>query len=611
MNFLAPTAFAFAAAIPVVILFYLLKRRRTVKLVSSTLLWRKFLAETQASAPFQKLRKNWLLVLQLILLTLAVFALARPFLAGQTASGRLVVAILDASASMQSTDESPSRFERARREALNLVSSLHETDQMVVLLAGGQTEVKQSPTSNKASLRRALQSCEPSDAPTRIVEALRIAHPLVKDRRDAEIHLYSDGAVPDLKEFEFEGLNIVFHQVGKRCNNVGIIGAEARAHPEDPRRRAVFASVFNASSNSVSADLELRFDGTFVETRHLELGPRETVPTVFTVEQEKDGIFSLRLSPTDELTVDNEVNVVSLMPRPVNVLLVSRSSGYLQRALRVVPGVRLDIAPDLTDDASSHDVVVLDDVLPSSWPGVNTLAVRSAPTNWIHVTGRTEAPVIVDWKSTHPILRFVTFDEVQIGEALTIRTPAWGVPLVEASDTPLILAGELGRQRIVWIGFDLMQSTWPLRVSFPIFVANTIEWLNPASTKAAQSMVRPGDPIRMPLPKSVTNAVIRLPNGTAKEIALDPGASELVFAGTERQGVYRVETGEGESVFCVNLLHAGETDTTPKTELRFGRYARAGAATFKPADLELWRRFVAVAFFVLMFEWWFYHRRTA
>ena len=33
MNFLAPLAFTFAASIPVVIVFYLLKRKRVVKLV--------------------------------------------------------------------------------------------------------------------------------------------------------------------------------------------------------------------------------------------------------------------------------------------------------------------------------------------------------------------------------------------------------------------------------------------------------------------------------------------------------------------------------------------------------------------------------------------------
>jgi hypothetical protein len=106
MSFLAPIAFAFAASIPVVILFYLLKRKRVVKLVASTLLWQKFLAETQASAPFQKLRKNWLLILQIILLALAVLALTRPYFATKAKPAQLRVVILDTSASMQATASS-------------------------------------------------------------------------------------------------------------------------------------------------------------------------------------------------------------------------------------------------------------------------------------------------------------------------------------------------------------------------------------------------------------------------------------------------------------------------------------------------------------------------
>src|SRR6266705_4998658 len=104
MTFLAPAAFAFAAAIPVVVLFYLLKRKRVVRLVSSTLLWQKFLAETQASAPFQRLRKNWLLILQIILLVLTVLALSRPYFATKIKPAQLRVVVLDSSASMQATD---------------------------------------------------------------------------------------------------------------------------------------------------------------------------------------------------------------------------------------------------------------------------------------------------------------------------------------------------------------------------------------------------------------------------------------------------------------------------------------------------------------------------
>jgi len=611
MSFLAPTAFALAATIPVVILFYLLKRKRVVKLVSSTLLWQKFLAETQASAPFQRLRHNWLLVLQLVLLALVILALARPYFATNVKGGRLLVEILDASASMQSTDETPSRFERARAEAQALVDSLHDTDQMVVLLAGGHTEVKQSPTSNKAALRRALQGCAVSDSPTRLAEAFKLAQSLVRDRVGAEIHLYSDGATPDLSEFENEGLNVAFHRVGRRGENVGIVTLDVRAHPEDPSRRALFVGVFNAGTNPVQTELDLFFQGTLIEARPVTLAPRETLAQVFNAAQTNNGVFTLRIAARDDLAADNEASVVSLLPDPAKVLLVTRGNRYLERALSAAPNVTLSVAKDSADDARDFDLTVLDDVLPAAWPSNNVMAIRSAPTNWVEPTGRVEAPQIVDWKNTHPLLRFVTFDNVQIASALTVKPPPWAVPLVESPNTPLVLAGEIGRQRVVWLGFDTLESTWPLRISFPIFIANVVDWLNPANARAAQFQVHPGDPIRLALSAPLTNAVMRLPDGTERPIVLDPGARELVFGDTQREGIYRLEAGTNRVEFCVNLLDAAETDTTPKAELRFGKYAKVQAATVKPANLEWWRWFVAAGLAVLMFEWWFYHRRTA
>ena len=231
MNFLAPIAAVFAAAVPVVILFYLLKRKRVVRLVPSTVLWQKFLAETQASAPFQRLRKNWLLFLQILLLLLAVFALMRPYFAAKIRPAQLRVIILDSSASMQARDEAPSRFEKARAEAISWVEGMANTDQMVILQAGANTEVKQSATSEKATLRRGLQACAPSDGPTRLVPALRMAESLVRDQRDAEIHLFSDGAVPDLSEFENKALPLIFHRVGKQGNNVGLIALDVLTVP--------------------------------------------------------------------------------------------------------------------------------------------------------------------------------------------------------------------------------------------------------------------------------------------------------------------------------------------------------------------------------------------
>jgi len=257
MNFLAPAAFIFAATLPIVVVFYLLKRKRVVKLVPSTILWQKFLAETQASAPFQRLRHNWLLILQLLLLLLAILALARPYFASKAKSGRILVTILDASASMQSIDEQPTRFEKARKQALELVASMHPEDKMVVLLAGGNTEVKQSPTSEKAALRRAIEASQANDSPTHLNEALKLAETLIQNNTKAEIHLFSDGATGSLQEFENKAMPLVFHQVGTRGVNVGVVNLDVRSNPDNPAQRAIFATIQNASTNQQQVQAEL------------------------------------------------------------------------------------------------------------------------------------------------------------------------------------------------------------------------------------------------------------------------------------------------------------------------------------------------------------------
>jgi hypothetical protein len=611
MSFLAPTAFAFAAAIPVVIVFYLLKRKRVVKLVSSTLLWQQFLAETQASAPFQKLRKNWLLILQIILLSLAVLALARPYFAARTQPAQLRVVILDTSASMQATDETPSRFEKARAEALKWVDSLANNDQMVILQAGANTEVKQSATSEKAALRRALQACTCSDGPTRLVSALRMAESLVRDQRGAEIHLFSDGAVPELSEFDNKGLPLVFHRVGKSSNNLGIIALDVRANPEDAHQRAVYASVANFSTNSVQTELELLLDDRLLETRPLNVPAGETSPQVFLAAQARDGVFTLRLAVKDDLAADNEASIVSLLPKPVKVLLVSRGNRLLEKALRAVSNVELALSNDLTDPAVGFDFVVLDGVIPTVWPKGNVLAIHVVNTNWIPEVTHLEGPPIVDWRPAHPLLRYSGFDNVQIAESLGAKTPTWAVSLLDSPQAPLILAGELGRQRIIWIGFDVLESNWPLRISFPIFIANAVEWLNPANAKGGQLLVKAGEAFRLGLSRPEKEAQVTLPDGQVKKLSVDPNANELVFGETYRQGIYRLRLGTNETVFCVDLLDAAESNIKPREELQLGKYTKVAATTRQRTNTELWRSLAGLGLLVLLVEWWYYHRRTA
>jgi hypothetical protein len=440
-----------------------------------------------------------------------------------------------------------------------------------------------------------------------------MAESLVRDldpKTNPEIHLFSDGAVPELNEFENKALPLIFHQVGKDANNLGITALDARSNPEDARQRAIYASVANFSTNSQQTDLELLFDDRLLETRPITIPAGETSPQVFLAAQPRDGVFTVRLTVKDDLAVDNQASIVSLLPKPVKMLLVSRGNRLLERALRAAANVELAAATGLTDAATGFDFVVLDDVTPAVWPKGNVLAIHVVNTNWFQGVTRVEAPPIVDWKSAHPLLRYAGFDNVQIMQSLTARTPTWATSLVETPQAPLIFAGELGRQRIIWIGFDTLESNWPLRVSFPIFIANAVEWLNPANARSGQLLVKSGDPFRLALTEPTTTAQVMLPGGAAKPLTLDANATELVFGDTLKQGTYRLRLGTNDTVFCVNLLDAAESNIKPHEALQLGKYTKVTATTKQRANMELWRTIATLGLLVLMVEWWYYHRRT-
>src|SRR3954470_14408010 len=105
----------------IIILLYLLRMRRRDIRVPASFLWPERTDEVRANALIQKLRFSWLLVLQLLALTLVVFAVAKPQTKQHGLAGEVTVLVVDASASMGATDVKPSRFEEAKRLAVGAI----------------------------------------------------------------------------------------------------------------------------------------------------------------------------------------------------------------------------------------------------------------------------------------------------------------------------------------------------------------------------------------------------------------------------------------------------------------------------------------------------------
>src|SRR3954466_11203804 len=86
---LGATAWAVLAGVPVgIIALYFLKLRRRPVEVPSTLLWRRCLEDLHVNSLFQRLRKNLLLFLQLLVALLAMLALLGPRVQGTTGQGQ-------------------------------------------------------------------------------------------------------------------------------------------------------------------------------------------------------------------------------------------------------------------------------------------------------------------------------------------------------------------------------------------------------------------------------------------------------------------------------------------------------------------------------------------
>lgn len=609
MSFLTPLFLLLGLLAAPILILYMLRRRRREVVVSSTLLWQKLLRDREANAPWQRLRRNLLLLLQLLILAALTLALARPYLPVPGAVSGNAVVLLDGSASMQATDVTPNRFQAARATAADLIDHLGGGDLMTLIQVGPTPIVLASATGDKTVLRQGLNQAQVSQGAADWPAALALAAGAVQGFQEARIVLISDGGLPD------EGpplpAEVVFLPVGAQGDNLAITALATETTTAGPE---LFANVHNYGRQAQSLLFSLYLDGGLFDSRRLTVAAGGDAPLAWVLPEEVV-IIEARLSEqaADYLALDDRAWVVHEGGVSNRVLLVTPGNVFLDQVLTLLPGVELfKTSPEApAADEGDFALYVYDGVpLPEPAPAADLLLVNPQPGSSLFETAGVFSATATVRLADNPLLQFVEWGNVHVRQAQSVSA-AWARPLIEAEGGPLLLVGERDGRRVAILTFDLHDSDLPLQVAFPILVANLVGWLTPGQAFDAPATLRPGQPVGLTPPAGSTAVTITRPDGALW--TAEVGQDSLLFAGTEQLGLYQVTLRDvgGEraaGAFAVNFFDPTESAIAPQVEWVIGSTTITGGGAAGVGQRELWPWLAAVALVVLAVEWWVYYQ---
>lgn len=602
MHFLNPLGWAaLLLAVPILLLYMLRLHRRNVT-VPSTYLWQAVLSDRHANRPWQKLRRNWLLFLQLLALLALTAALARPAIPAPLALHGQVIVLLDSSASMQAARaDGGTRFEAAVRELRALAATFAPGDRISLIAVGATPRLLVS-GGDAATFRQALEGLVPTDGPPDWRAAATLASGLASGdvihtllATDAS----STAAIPALPG------EVHLLAVGEETPNVGIVAFALRRTGEG---MTAFVRVQNAGP-AAERTLALYVDGVLFARRALTLDADgaaaisfESVPVTAWAEA--------RLEGSDALPLDDRATVAMAAQGSTRTLLVTPGNRFLEQALAMLPDMTVERAAGgaLPEGlgAEEYGLVVVDGPVTTTLPAGNLWLLAPGPGSPCGEPGEVVTPTVaVRGQWAHPLLRHVDWSQVHVARARQYTLPADAEVLIETTAGPLVWLRERPGQRVACFAFDLRDSDLPLRLAFPILTAHLSGWLAPQTSAEPVTPLSAGLPWLPPLPAEATQAVVVAPDGERFRVSVE---GEPVAV--SQAGLYRIEaqtpSGSVTRYAALALLDAAESDLRPR-EVRVGGQAVIPPAEREPGwrDLSRWAAGIALALVLLEAVcWW-------
>lgn len=659
---------------PLIFLLYFLKLRRVPLEVPSTYLWTKTVEDMHVNSIWQNLRRNLLLLFQLLAVLLLIIACLRPGYEGEKLLGDRFIFVVDQSASMAATDteSGESRLEAAKDQIYTLIDRMKSSDAAMVISFSNTESVDQSYTTNKSLLKRKVKAIKQTQRGSDIERALLAASGLanpgrtsdrnsqtdvqVADALAATMFIFSDGAFKTVPKFFLGSLRPEYRPMGslQPTANIGITAFSINDQLESGGQTQIFSRIQNSGLEDQQVNLSLYIGDELVDARQVTVpgspdapdsiqgpGRLNATPLNFDLSPFMEGLdeaIPIRLTIEDEdiFMQDNEAFCVLNPPRIANVLIVSDYNNYLKYATSTEP-IKKFATIEFEDrdfletkeykeksTLGLYDLIIFDQCSPETMPMSNSVFWAALPPGgqW-KSTMDLETTPIVDTNSGHPLMYDVQMGNVLILKSMVLEGPQGSLPLVESTQGTVMMVGPRAGFEDLVIGFPLIEYTetgdteintdWTKNnLSFPFFVQNILKNLSGRSRFNATKINPPGELVKIKPQFPFPKIDIKNPDGAASTVNARTDNS-FVYSQTDRSGIYQVsESGSSnvDQLFAVNLLDRLESDLVVRDQLNLGYEEVPATLTAAPARKDFWTWILLIALVVISIEWYIYNRRV-
>lgn len=580
--------------IPPVIMLYILKRKYKEEVISSSLLWKEVYKNTRANTPWEKFKKNIMLLLQIIIILSVILALMSPFINIGGKTYKNVIIVVDNTASMNTMyDDKLSRLEKGKLLAKEYLNSTREGTKAYIISYDGNSNLLLNGEFNKFNSESIINNISKSYNTGDISDVLSFVKAL------------GDGIGEEYEALIFTDKQTSISDINGKLVYLGNSGLNASidniSHKVVDGKIKVIANVTNNGDKEYEGDFSLYNGDKLLEVNKINLGVSESKTLSFELDSLSDDYLKGELSRKDILMEDNTYYHVINENKVKKVLLVTDENVFLEKAFGIIENTEVYKTndPNNITENDEYDLYVFDNKMPEVIPkGGNILFINPSSNEFFNVLNGGEMGQAKAIKGA--VSSYLENIQFTLSEYKIIETPYYGTNILTIDDNSIGFKGEVNDRKIAALSFDLHSTDFALKKEFPILIYELGEELI-STGMVYKNNFTAGEKIVVKSSDFESEINVTYPNGEIKELK---SGDEL--KGNLELGIYKINQNDNKESFSVNFPSLSESNTSIE-EVGENNNIVDGKSNLK-SGFNMTRVFILLAILVVAFEWIFYKK---